>query len=143
MVSSMSNNFYFNDAVTRLYTAGSTAKLVSTVVDSYIKKHPGDKVATDEIIEKIFTNDSDEDENEERSINDVLRDYTNNISQYLKKIQDQTSGNTLKRTDYQSVGMEGYFDVQETIQLSKALTAYSANKSSDSNTPTNTFIIGV
>jgi len=136
MVSPINSNFNFNETVSQLYTANSTAKLVKTTVESYIKANPNTKITPSNFIDY---NDDDS----EKSINDILKDYTKNTADYIKKLQNQSSGNSLTRTDYQDVGMSGYYDAQSALQMSKAITAYSVNKASANNTPTNTFNIGV
>ena len=136
MVSSISNSFNFNEAVTQLYTANSTAKLVKTTIDAYIKGNPNVKINTKDFIDF-------DDEDSEKSINDILKDYTKNTAEHLREMQKQLEGNKLTKEDYQNAGMRDYYEVQSALQMSKAISAYSTNNTQANNYQTNTFTIGV
>ena len=131
MVSSISNSFILADAVSNIYTANSSAKLVKTAVDTYIKSSDSsDNIK--EVINKVFNlYDDEDDENEslEFSSADFLREYTKNTSDYIKSFAEQNkSNNILKKEDYEKAGMVEYYDAQVNLQMSKAISTYSLNK---------------
>ena len=132
MVSLISNNYNYNEAVTQLYTAGSVAQLAKTAVKEYLKDNDTKDI-------KNFINFNNDDS--EQTITDLLKNYAQNTSEYIKSLNNNTD--KLSKSDYQKVGMGGYYDAQSALQMSKAITAYTANKVSNNNTPTNTFNIGV
>jgi len=138
MVSSINTNFNLTDSVSQLYTANSAAKLVKTTIDSYIKNNSDKKLSASDIINNIVDYD---DNDAEKSITDILKDYTQNTSDYLKTINNAKSG--LTRTDYMNAGMAGYYDAQSALQMSKSITAYSLNKIATSNLNTTTFTFNV
>ncbi len=131
MVSSLSNNFNIMDTVSQTYTANSAAKLLKTTISEYIKSNQNKKVSANEIFNNIVNYNDD---NAEKTISDILKDYTSNTSDYIKSITNKQA-NSLTKADYNSVGMGGYFDAQSALQMSKAIAAYSSNNySGRSNT---------
>lgn len=135
MVTAVSNNFNFTNTVSQLYTANSTAKLVKTTIAEYIKSNQNEK-ASNAVKNIIDYND----DNAEKTISDILKDYTNNTSEYIKTLTNKQT-NSITKADYDSVGMSGYYSAQSAIQMSKAISAYSVNNNSSLNY--NTFNFGV
>ena len=138
MVSSITNNLYLNDSVSSLYTADSTAKLVKETLKEFFEANKGTNVNSSELVKNVL-NYNNNDENSKKSIADILKNYANDSSEYIKNLASNKSNtnisnkiksfNSLTKSDYEKVGMSGYYEAQANLQLSKAITAYSLNNS--------------
>ena len=123
MVSSISNSFILADAVSNIYTANSSAKLVKTAVDTYIKSSDSsDNIK--EVINKVFNlYDDEDDENEslEFSIAYFLREYTKNTSDYIKSFAEQNKSNNIQDSMILNIGKEKEKYLNETKIIIKIL----------------------
>ena len=138
MVSSITNNSYLNDSVSSLYTADSTAKLVKETLKEFFEANKGTNVNSSELVKNVL-NYNNNDENSKKSIADILKNYANDSSEYIKNLASNKSNtnisnkiksfNSLTKSDYEKAGMSGYYEAQANLQLSKAITAYSLNNS--------------
>lgn len=141
MVSSITNNSYFNEAVSGLYTADSTAKLVKTTLKEFFEANKGNNVSSAELVKNVL-NYKNDDENSNKSIADLLKNYAHDTSKYIKNLGQNHSNNNiisnnklksfnqLTKSDYEKAGMSGYYEAQANLKMSKAITAYSLNNSS-------------
>lgn len=138
MLSSSYENLGFDSAVTNMYTANSVASLVKTTIDTAIaeSKDNGNEIK-DSIKDSINYND----EGSEKSIAQILKDYAEKTSQYIKDLNADKAPKKLTKEDYEKVGMGGYYQAQMNLKYSQLLTNYM--KSNLAYKVTNTFSIDV
>lgn len=149
MISSSNyENFGFDSAVSRMYTAKSDAFLVKTSLQEVAKSSDDNDLMI--FLKKVINYNDD---NSEKKIADMLKDYTQKTSNYLKEISKNTSSNKgfsannslnkLTQKDYEKVGMGDYFKAQQNLKYSKAITNYMKNKLLASSFVSNTFSVDV
>lgn len=148
MISSTYENLGFDNAVSRMYTAKSDAFLVKNTLQEVAKSSDGDDLKN--LLKKVINYDDD---NSEKTIANMLKDYTQKTSNYLKEISKNSSSkdglsasssfSKLTQKDYEKVGMGDYFKAQQNLQYSKALTNYMKNNLASSSFVSNTFSINV
>ena len=125
MLTSMYENLGFDNAVSNVYTANSTAELIKSTIQEAIKLSKENSDTEDSIIKTVDYNE----DNSEKTIADILKDYTLKTSDYIKELGTNRSNTTFKLTkeDYEKVGMSGYYDAQINLNYSKAITNYMKN----------------
>lgn len=147
MISSTYKNLGFDSAVSKMYTAKTDAFLVKNTIQE-IAKNSDDDTDVRNLLKKLINYNDDD---SEKRISNMLRNYTQQTSNYLKEISknlstnknknDFSSFNNLTQKDYDKVGMGDYFKAQQNLKYSKALTNYM--KSNLTSFVTNTFSIDV
>lgn len=142
MLSSSYENLGFDNAVSKLYTAETVANTQKTTKDSTKVKTNTTSTDSDEI-KNIDYNEN----NSEKTIAEVLKDYTIKTSEYIKELNSQKSSsnltNKLTKEDYEKAGMSGYYDAQINLNFSKAITNYMRSQLSLTNSVSSTFKISV
>ena len=95
MVSSITNNSYFNEAVSSLYTADSTANLVKTTLKTFFETNKSSDVNSAELVKNVLNYDNN-DENSKKSIADALKNYASDTSEYIKSINANNDNTSTK-----------------------------------------------
>lgn len=142
MLSSSYENLGFDSAVSKLYTAETVANSQKTTKDSTKIENNTATTESNEI-KNIDYNEN----NSEKTIAEVLKDYTLKTSEYIKELSSQNSSsnlaNKLTKEDYEKAGMSGYYDAQINLNFSKAITNYMRSQLGLTNTVSSTFSISV
>lgn len=146
MISSTYENLGFDSAVSKMYTAKTDAFLVKTTIQE-VAKNSDDDTEVKNLLKKLINYNDDD---SEKRISNMLRNYTQQTSNYLKEISknlsssnNKTNFSNLTQKDYENVGMGDYFKAQQNLKYSKALTNYMKNNLSSSSFISSTFSIDV
>lgn len=141
MLSSSYENLGFDSAVSKLYTAETVANSQKTTKDSTKIENNTATTESDEI-KNIDYNEN----NSEKTIAEVLKDYTLKTSEYIKDLSSQKSSNPtnkLTKEDYEKAGMSGYYNAQINLNFSKAITNYMRSQLGLTTAVSSTFSISV
>lgn len=126
MASSFDYNFNFKQPAAQSYTANSVAKSHRNTTHKINGQSSSDKYAD---YNKNTT---------EKELNNTLKDYKKSPVKYTKNFN-------LKQldTDYKKTNITGYHKAYYSMQMSKAVSAYSFNNFIANDIKTNTFAINV
>lgn len=123
MSSSALNNGVFNN----LLNMKSTVSLVKTTAQEMIKDAQKSGAGIIKKGDPQYKEDMDYNNDDEITISEKLRYYTEQTAQSLRENNTSLvkSFSQMTKSDYEKVGMSGYYDAQRNLQYSKALSAYS------------------
>lgn len=120
-MSSMSLN---DNAINNLLNMKSTVSLVKTTAQEMIKDAQKSSAGVIKKGDPQYREEMDYDKDDEITISEKLRYYTEQTAESLRKNTNSTA-KSLTKDDYAKVGMSGYYDAQRNLQYSKAISAYS------------------
>lgn len=123
MSSSALNNGVFNN----LLNMKSTVSLVKNTAQEMIKDAQKSGAGVIKKGDPQYKEDMDYNNDDEITISEKLRYYTEQTAQSLRENNTSSvkSFSQMTKSDYEKVGMSGYYDAQRNLQYSKALSAYS------------------
>lgn len=123
MSSSALNNGVFNN----LLNMKSTVSLVKNTAQEMIKDAQKSGAGIIKKGDPQYKEDMDYNNDDEITISEKLRYYTEQTAQSLRENNTSSvkSFSQMTKSDYEKVGMSGYYDAQRNLQYSKALSAYS------------------
>ena len=117
-----------NGAINNLLNMKSTVSLVKTTAQEMIKDAQKSGGGVIKKGDSQYKEEMDYNRDDEITISEKLRYYAEQTAQSLR---DNGSNSQVKslaqmtKSDYEKVGMSGYYDAQRNLQYSKALSAYS------------------
>lgn len=124
----MSSTSLNNGAINNLLNMKSTVSLVKTTAQEMIKDAQKSGGGVIKKGDSQYKEEMDYNSDDEITISEKLRYYAEQTAQSLR---DNGSNSQVKslaqmtKSDYEKVGMSGYYDAQRNLQYSKALSAYS------------------
>mgnify|MGYP004656462443 FL=1 len=124
----MSSTSLNNGAINNLLNMKSTVSLVKTTAQEMIKDAQKSGGGVIKKGDSQYKEEMDYNRDDEITISEKLRYYAEQTAQSLR---DNGSNSQVKsllqmtKSDYEKVGMSGYYDAQRNLQYSKALSAYS------------------
>lgn len=117
-----------NGAINNLLNMKSTVSLVRNTAQEMIKDAQKSGGGVIKKGDSQYKEEMDYNRDDEITISEKLRYYAEQTAQSLR---DNGSNSQVKsllqmtKSDYEKVGMSGYYDAQRNLQYSKALSAYS------------------
>ena len=123
----MSSSALNNGAFNNLLNMKSTVSLVKTTAQEMIKDAQKSGAGIIKKGDPQSKEDMDYNNDDEITISEKLRYYTEQTAQSLRENNTSSvkSFSQMTKSDYEKVGMSGYYDAQRNLQYSKALSAYS------------------
>lgn len=123
----MSSSALNNGAFNNLLNMKSTVSLVKTTAQEMIKDAQKSGAGVIKKGDPQYKEDMDYNNDDEITISEKLRYYTEQTAQSLRENNTSSvkSFSQMTKSDYEKVGMSGYYDAQRNLQYSKALSAYS------------------
>lgn len=124
----MSSTSLNNGAINNLLNMKSTVSLVKNTAQEMIKDAQKSGGGVIKKGDSQYKEEMDYNRDDEITISEKLRYYAEQTAQSLR---DNGSNSRVKslaqmtKSDYEKVGMSGYYDAQRNLQYSKALSAYS------------------
>ena len=124
----MSSTSLNNGAINNLLNMKSTVSLVKNTAQEMIKDAQKSGGGVIKKGDSQYKEEMDYNRDDEITISEKLRYYAEQTAQSLR---DNGSNSQIKslsqmtKSDYEKVGMSGYYDAQRNLQYSKALSAYS------------------
>lgn len=124
----MSSTSLNNGAINNLLNMKSTVSLVKNTAQEMIKDAQKSGGGVIKKGDSQYKKEMDYNRDDEITISEKLRYYAEQTAQSLR---DNGSNSQIKslsqmtKSDYETVGMSGYYDAQRNLQYSKALSAYS------------------
>lgn len=124
----MSSTSLNNGAINNLLNMKSMVSLVKTTAQEMIKDAQKSGGGVIKKGDSQYKEEMDYNRDDEITISEKLRYYAEQTAQSLR---DNASNSQVKslsqmtKSDYEKVGMSGYYDAQRNLQYSKALSAYS------------------
>lgn len=124
----MSSTSLNNGAINNLLNMKSTVSLVKNTAQEMIKdaqKLGGGVIKKGD---SQYKEEMDYNRDDEITISEKLRYYAEQTAQSLRDNGSNSQVKSLSqmtKSDYEKVGMSGYYDAQRNLQYSKALSAYS------------------
>lgn len=124
----MSSTSLNNGAINNLLNMKSTVSLVKNTAQEMIKDAQKSGGGVIKKGDSQYKEEMDYNRDDEITISEKLRYYAEQTAQSLR---DNGSNSQVKslaqmtKSDYEKVGMSGYYDAQRNLQYSKALSAYS------------------
>ena len=124
----MSSSALNNGAFNNLLNMKSTVSLVKNTAQEMIKDAQKSGGGVIKKGDSQYKEEMDYNRDDEITISEKLRYYAEQTAQSLR---DNGSNSQIKslsqmtKSDYEKVGMSGYYDAQRNLQYSKALSAYS------------------
>lgn len=124
----MSSTSLNNGAIKNLLNMKSTVSLVKNTAQEMIKDAQKSGGGVIKKGDPQYKKEMDYNRDDEITISEKLRYYAEQTAQSLR---DNGSNSQVKslaqmtKSDYEKVGMSGYYDAQRNLQYSKALSAYS------------------
>lgn len=124
----MSSTSLNNGAINNLLNMKSTVSLVKNTAQEMIKDAQKSGGCVIKKGDSQYKEEMDYNRDDEITISEKLRYYAEQTAQSLR---DNGSNSQVKslaqmtKSDYEKVGMSGYYDAQRNLQYSKALSAYS------------------
>lgn len=124
----MSSTSLNNGAINNLLNMKSTVSLVKNTAQEMIKDAQKSGGGVIKKGDSQYKKEMDYNRDDEITISEKLRYYAEQTAQSLR---DNGSNSQIKslsqmtKSDYEKVGMSGYYDAQRNLQYSKALSAYS------------------
>lgn len=124
----MSSTSLNNGAINNLLNMKSMVSLVKTTAQEMIKDAQKSGGGVIKKGDSQYKEEMDYNRDDEITISEKLRYYAEQTAQSLR---DNGSNSQIKslsqmtKSDYEKVGMSGYYDAQRNLQYSKALSAYS------------------
>lgn len=124
----MSSTSLNNGAINNLLNMKSTVSLVKNTAQEMIKDAQKSGGGVIKKGDSQYKEEMDYNRDDEITISEKLRYYAEQTAQSLR---DKGSNSQVKslsqmtKSDYEKVGMSGYYDAQRNLQYSKALSAYS------------------
>lgn len=124
----MSSTSLNNGAINNLLNMKSTVSLVKNTAQEMIKDAQKSGGGVIKKGDSQYKEEMDYNRDDEITISEKLRYYA---EQTVQSLRDNGSNSHVKslsqmtKSDYEKVGMSGYYDAQRNLQYSKALSAYS------------------
>lgn len=124
----MSSTSLNNGAINNLLNMKSTVSLVKNTAQEMIRDAQKSGGGVIKKGDSQYKEEMDYNRDDEITISEKLRYYAEQTAQSLR---DNGSNSQVKslaqmtKSDYEKVGMSGYYDAQRNLQYSKALSAYS------------------
>lgn len=124
----MSSTSLNNGAINNLLNMKSMVSLVKNTAQEMIKDAQKSGGGVIKKGDSQYKEEMDYNRDDEITISEKLRYYAEQTAQSLR---DNVSNSQVKslskmtKSDYEKVGMSGYYDAQRNLQYSKALSAYS------------------
>lgn len=124
----MSSTSLNNGAINNLLNMKSTVSLVKTTAQEMIKDAQKSGGGVIKKGDSQYKEEMDYNRDDEITISEKLRYYAEQTAQSLRDNGSNSQVKSLSqmtKSDYEKVGMSGYYDAQRNLQYSKALSAYS------------------
>lgn len=124
----MSSTSLNNGAINNLLNMKSTVSLVKNTAQEMIKDAQKSGGGVIKKGDSQYKEEMDYNRDDEITISEKLRYYAEQTAQSLRdngSISRVKSLAQMTKSDYEKVGMSGYYDAQRNLQYSKALSAYS------------------
>lgn len=123
----MSSTSLNNGAINNLLNMKSMVSLVKNTAQEMIKDAQKSGGGVIKKGDPQYKEDMDYNNDDEITISEKLRYYTEQTAQSLRENNTSSvkSFSQMTKSDYEKVGMSGYYDAQRNLQYSKALSAYS------------------
>lgn len=124
----MSSTSLNNNAINNLLNMKSTVSLVKTTAQEMIKDAQKSGTSVIKKGDPQYKEEMDYNSDDQITISEKLRYYAEQTAQSLRENSNNSSVKSLSdmtKSDYEKVGMSGYYDAQRNLQYSKALSAYS------------------
>lgn len=123
----MSSTSLNNGAINNLLNMKSMVSLVKNTAQEMIKDAQKSGAGIIKKGDPQYKEDMDYNNDDEITISEKLRYYTEQTAQSLRENNTSSvkSLSQMTKSDYEKVGMSGYYDAQRNLQYSKALSAYS------------------
>lgn len=124
----MSSTSLNNGAINNLLNMKSTVSLVKNTAQEMIKDAQKSGGGVIKKGDSQYKKEMDYNRDDEITISEKLRYYAEQTAQSLRDNGSNSQVKSLSqmtKSDYEKVGMSGYYDAQRNLQYSKALSAYS------------------
>ncbi len=123
----MSSTSLNNNAINNLLNMKSTVSLVKNTAQEMIKDAQKSGTSVIKKGDPQYKEEMDYNKDDEITISEKLRYYAEQTAQSLRENSNSSvkSLSQMTKSDYEKVGMSGYYDAQRNLQYSKALSAYS------------------
>ena len=124
----MSSTSLNNGAINNLLNMKSMVSLVKNTAQEMIKDAQKSGGGVIKKGDSQYKEEMDYNRDDEITISEKLRYYAEQTAQSLRdngSISRVKSLSQMTKSDYEKVGMSGYYDAQRNLQYSKALSAYS------------------
>ena len=124
----MSSTSINNGAINNLLNMKSTVSLVKNTAQEMIKDAQKSGGGVIKKGDSQYKEEMDYNRDDEITISEKLRYYAEQTAQSLRDNGSNSQVKSLSqmtKSDYEKVGMSGYYDAQRNLQYSKALSAYS------------------
>lgn len=124
----MSSTSLNNGAINNLLNMKSTVSLVKNTAQEMIKDAQKSGGGVIKKGDSQYKEEMDYNRDDEITISEKLRYYAEQTAQSLRDNGSNSQVKSLSqmtKSDYEKVGMSGYYDAQRNLQYSKALSAYS------------------
>lgn len=124
----MSSTSLNNGAINNLLNMKSTVSLVKNTAQEMIKDAQKSGGGVIKKGDSQYKEEMDYNRDDEITISEKLRYYAEQTAQSLRDNGSNLQVKSLSqmtKSDYEKVGMSGYYDAQRNLQYSKALSAYS------------------
>ena len=116
-----------NGTINNLLNMKSTVSLVKNTAQEMIKDAQKSGAGIIKKGDPQYKEEMDYNKDDEITISEKLRYYSEQTAQSLRENSNSSVKNLsqMTKSDYEKVGMSGYYDAQRNLQYSKALSAYS------------------
>ena len=116
-----------DNAINNLLNMKSTVSLVKTSAQEMIKDAQNSGTSVIKKGDSDYKEEMDYNSDDEITISEKLRYYAEQTAQSIRENNSSSvkSLSQMTKSDYEKVGMGGYYDAQFNLQYSKALSAYS------------------
>ena len=116
-----------NGTINNLLNMKSTVSLVKNTAQEMIKDAQKSGAGIIKKGDPQYKEEMDYNKDDEITISEKLRYYAEQTAQSLRENSNSSVKNLsqMTKSDYEKVGMSGYYDAQRNLQYSKALSAYS------------------
>ena len=123
----MSSSSLNDNAINNLLNMKSTVSLVKTSAQEMIKDAQNSGTSVIKKGDSDYKEEMDYNSDDEITISEKLRYYAEQTAQSIRENNSSSvkSLSQMTKSDYEKVGMGGYYDAQFNLQYSKALSAYS------------------
>ena len=123
----MSSTMLNNGTINNLLNMKSTVSLVKNTAQEMIKDAQKSGAGIIKKGDPQYKEEMDYNKDDEITISEKLRYYAEQTAQSLRENSNSSVKNLsqMTKSDYEKVGMSGYYDAQRNLQYSKALSAYS------------------
>lgn len=123
----MSSTSLNNGAINNLLNMKSMVSLVKNTAQEMIKDAQKSGGGVIKKGDSQYKEEMDYNRDDEITISEKLRYYAEQTAQSLRENNTSSvkSFSQMTKSDYEKVGMSGYYDAQRNLQYSKALSAYS------------------